>query len=542
MKKLRAHWFKHEDAGAISLLFLLLFPLIVFVGGIATDIAQLNTQKRHIQGQADMAAQSGARYLGDAAEVRRVVRAVALANERFPTVAIADSDIEFGVFTAENVFKTDGIDQSTGVGADAIRVTVRSDFEPMLLAPFINLDQSRVVRRAVGQQSALVAFTLRNRLLSLDTRRSILDPLVGQILQVDTNLLDYDGLLNTRVGLQELLGLASLGANISALTFAELLNVAVGAPDVVSTISSGLPTGAMARAGDLQLGQILNLSPRLAEADLGSLVPDLSINAFDLLTTLARLRLSQGDPLSVATGLNLSPLAAVVLQLTVIDPGKSVIGFIKDTPPLTAHVAQIDARLSADVASLVRLDLDLKGATAAATLLTLNCNASEPADTLATFSVETSAASLGLTASLLDSRPDTSTKAGIPVTIAGSTQTVSVTLGQYQNREPVPVQSVIQVSSLTASLSSILSNLRSDLEAERSRCGGLLGFLVCPLISLVSNLLSILANLINSLTSLIANTLLIDNVVQALLDLLGVRLAQAEIFLDDYKCGSRLAQ
>ena len=57
-------------------------------------------------------------------EVRRVVREVSLANERFPpTAIIEDGDIEFGVFTSENVFSTAGIDQASGVGADAIRVT-----------------------------------------------------------------------------------------------------------------------------------------------------------------------------------------------------------------------------------------------------------------------------------------------------------------------------------------------------------------------------------------------------------------------------------
>ena len=154
----------------------------------------------------------------------------------------------------------------------------------------------------------------------------------------------------------------------------------------------------------------------------------------------------------------------------------------------------------------------------------------------------TSAAGLGLTATLLDERPATSSRTGAPVAIAGSTQTVSVTLGQYQSGEPIPVPNVIQVSSLTNSLTNVLSALRGDLEAERSQCSGLLGILLCPLLNLVSNLLSVLSNLISSLTSLIANALLLDGIVQAVLDILGIELAQAEIILDDYKCGSRLVQ
>jgi uncharacterized membrane protein len=533
--------FWRGETGAISLLLLLLFPLIVFVGGIATDISQLNVQKRHLQGQADMAAQSGARYLGDAAEVRRVVREVSLANERFPTAIIEDGDIEFGVFTSENVFSTAGIDQASGVGADAIRVTVRSEFNPLLLAPFIDLDEAMIVRRAVGQQNALVAFTLRNRLLSLDTSRSILDPLVGEILQVNTSLIDYNGLLNTDVSLNELLSIASLEAGVDALTYDELLDVTVGLPSVVALISDALPSDTLA-SGSIQIGQIIDLSPRLANVNLGALVPDLSVNAFELLTAIAQLRLSQGQPLTVGAGLNLSPLAGVNLELSVIDPGESVLGFVRDEPPLMASVAQIDASLKADVANLLRLNLALQGASAEATLLSLNCNATEASDILATFRVVTSAAGLGLTATLLDERPATSSRTGAPVAIAGSTQTVSVTLGQYQSGEPIPVPNVIQVSSLTNSLTNVLSALRGDLEAERSQCSGFLGVLLCPLLNLVGNLLSILSDLISSLTSLIANALLLDGIVQAVLDILGIELAQAEIILDDYKCGSRLVQ
>jgi uncharacterized membrane protein len=533
--------FWRGETGAISLLLLLLFPLIVFVGGIATDISQLNVQKRHLQGQADMAAQSGARYLGDAAEVRRVVREVSLANERFPTAIIEDGDIEFGVFTSENVFSTAGIDQASGVGADAIRVTVRSEFNPLLLAPFIDLDEAMIVRRAVGQQNALVAFTLRNRLLSLDTSRSILDPLVGEILQVNTSLIDYNGLLNTDASLNELLSIASLEAGVGALTYDELLDVTVGLPSVVALISDALPSDTLA-SGSIQIGQIIDLSPRLANVNLGALVPDLSVNAFELLTAIAQLRLSQGQPLTVGAGLNLSPLAGVNLELSVIDPGESVLGFVRDEPPLMASVAQIDASLKADVANLLRLNLALQGASAEATLLSLNCNATEASDILATFRVVTSAAGLGLTATLLDERPATSSRTGAPVAIAGSTQTVSVTLGQYQSGEPIPVPNVIQVSSLTNSLTNVLSALRGDLEAERSQCSGFLGVLLCPLLNLVGNLLSILSDLISSLTSLIANALLLDGIVQAVLDILGIELAQAEIILDDYKCGSRLVQ
>lgn len=524
------------------MLLLLLFPLIVFIGGIATDIVQLNAQKKHIQGQADMAAQSGARYIGDANEVRRVVRAVSTANGRFPTAPIEDNDVEFGVFTVENAFRTEGIDQVTGEGADAIRVTVRSDYEPMLLAPFINLDQSTIVRQAVGQQNALVAFTLRNRLLSLNSQRSILDPLFGQILQVDTNLLDYDGLLNTRISLQELIGIVDVEANLSAMTYEEVLAASVDTANIISLISDALPLNAVAQIGNIQIGDIIDISPRLANLTVNSLLPDLSINAFDLLTTIARLQLAQGQPLSVSTGLTVSPLANVALQLEVIDSGRSVIGFVRDVPPLSASVAQIDTFLSADVANLVQLVLELQGASATATLLTLNCNATAPTDTLATFSVTTSAASLGLTATLLDTRPETSARSGLPISIAGSTQTISVTLDQYQNNQPVHILNEIQSSSITDSVSNILDNLRNDLQAESDRCDGFLGFLVCPLLNLVGNLLNVISNLISSLTNLIANTLFLDSVVQSILDILGIQVAQAEIILDDFKCGSRLVQ
>ncbi|MDZ4394369.1 hypothetical protein, partial [Cypionkella sp.] len=76
--------------------------------------------------------------------------------------------------------------------------------------------------------------------------------------------------------------------------------------------------------------------------------------------------------------------------------------------------------------------------------------------------------------------------------------------------------------------------------AERPNCGPL--GLGCLVGSLLGNLLALVNGVVSSLTSLLASTLQLDGIVQALLDLLGIQVAQADLILDDYLCGSNLVQ
>ncbi|NGM45974.1 hypothetical protein G5B31_10515 [Rhodobacter sp. SGA-6-6] len=536
----RLEHFLRDTAGAISTLVVMLFPLLLVIGGLATDVSLLNAQKRYVQSQADLAAQSAARYLPDAAKARDVARGVVARNTRYGAIALADADIEIGSYDAETgAFRKDQ-------GASAVRVVVPSPFDPILLASILPDKDLTIRRSAVGTQQATVVFTLRNRLLGLDTRRSVLDGVLGPLgLGLTTNVLGYEGLANTRVKVDELLGLATLGLATEALTFDDVLDLPIAIPRLLGGLvglgklpPAAVPTGAGV-GPTVTLDEILAMSPGLARLKVGDVLPDLSLNALDLLTAFAGLAAQPAQRIGVTTGLDLGPLANVTLDLGLIRPPVTAIGLIGDQPPPQAKVAQTDVSLRANALNLIRVTLGLQLAEATATALSLNCGAAAASDTLASFQVSTAPATLALRVRLLQLVNGTAIERdAAPVPVAGVERQVDIRLDQF--RQPVAIANPISVSGVTGSLSNVLSSLRSDVNSHRPDCGPL--GLGCLVGSLLGNLLNLVNGLVNSLTGLIANTLQLDNIAQNLLDALGIRVAQADLILDDYSCQARLVQ
>ncbi|WP_164738299.1 pilus assembly protein TadG-related protein [Frigidibacter oleivorans] len=532
----------NEERGAISILMVILFPTMLLVGGLATDITLMNAQKRYVQSQADLAAQSAAFHLPDLVTARDVAAEVVLSNPSYGDVALARTDVLFGRYDYDGGFVASP-DQDDPAGVTAVRVSVPSPFDPLLLAPLLAGEDLTIRRSAVGLQRQTVVFTLRNRLLGLDTRESILDAVFGDMLGVTVNVLDYEGLAHARVLADDLLGLATLGLAAEVLTFDDVLDLPVAIPSLLGGLVElgALPAAAVTPAvtgGTVTLDEILALSPGLARLTVGDVLPDVSVNVFDLLSAMAGLASDPTDRVDVDLGVSVPPLADVELSLGIVRPPVTAIAVIGETPPAEAEVTQLDVAVSADITPLIGLDLTLAGAAARAQALTLNCAAEDASDTLATFRVETAPAEIGLSVRLLSLiRGDDMDQTGDPIPVAGVVQQVAVTLGQVG--QAIPADNPILLSSVTSSLGTLLADLREDVEAERPNCGPL--GLGCLVGSLLGSILGIVNGVVGSVTALLTG-LALDPIVQALLDLLGVDVAQAELILDDYACGATLVQ
>ncbi|MDZ4394201.1 pilus assembly protein TadG-related protein, partial [Cypionkella sp.] len=466
---IRAKAFRRQTNGSISAFFAIIFPVLLLIGGLATDVTLLNAQKRYVQSQADLAAQSAARYLPDVTKTRSVARAVVSANAGYGNITIADTDILFGSYTNAGGFIA-AANQNNPTGATAVKVTVPSPFQPLLLAPILSDENMTIRRSAVGQQQSVIVFTLRNRLLSVNTRRSTLDAVLGPLgLGLTANALSYEGLANTRVKVDDLLGLATIGLATDTLTFDDVLNLPVTMPSLLGGLVGlgGLPPSAVPGSGvasdTVTLGEILAMSPTLLDLKVGDVLPDVSLNAFDLLMAFAGLASGPTERLSVTTGLDLSPLASVALQLGLIRPPVTAMGVIGDAVPVSAHVAQVEASLSANIVSgLARVNLDLALGDARATALSVNCMAINPSDTLAVFEVATAPATIGLDLQLLQLvNGKVKTADGNPIAVAGATYPAfAIRLDQF--RQPVPVNNPISLTTVRNSLSSVLTSLKES--------------------------------------------------------------------------------
>ncbi len=554
--KARLFEFWRDTSGAIAVFIIVLFPLFLLIGGLATDVTLLNGQKRHVQSQADLAAQSAARYLPDRARAEQIARQVVAANPgSYAPVAGADAVVLFGDYSRETGFRSEA-EGATSVSA--IEVTVPSRFHPMLLSPVLSDDNLIVRRSAVGQQRGMVVFTLRNRLLSVDTSESILDAVLGPLgLGIEADVLGYQGLATARVGIDDLLGLVSTDVGLDVLSFGDVLNLPIGTLELLQGLVSlgGLPDIAInpsqVNNDTLSLGQIVGASPTLLQATVGDILPDLSVNVFDLLMVMAGLAADPDERVNVNLGVDLSPLANVSVSLGLIRAPVIAMGYVGDVPPPTARVSQVSLLVSANVlssgtTSLLSLRLNVQIASAEAWPLSLNCGASAPADTLAVFRAETAPAELAIRLGVLSNGATVGDPMDLDtISVAGGTKDVAIPLNMF--RKPVPVPNPLTLSGTVASLGNLLDDLSDSLMTETTQCSwGLLGVLLCSIVqvvnTVVATVLDVLATVLDGLAALLGELTFLDTLLQTLLDLLGIGVAQADLILDDYSCGSALVQ
>ncbi|MCL4068815.1 pilus assembly protein TadG-related protein [Pseudomonas sp. GX19020] len=547
------HRFASDTSGALSILLVVLLPLILLVGGVATDIAQLNAQKRYVQSQADLAALTSSKYLPNKAAVRENARQTVTSNDRYGSISLSDSSFEFGYIASDTgKFVRDEL----AARPSAVKVIVPSKFNPILLGPVLDEKNIIIRRAAVGAKRGLVVFSLRNRLLSVDTNRSLLGPALSKIgLQLNGEVLGPNGLASAGVRLDELLGgLINSGVGLDALTFDNLLNAQVNKVHLLARLLALSNVGNIALnptpvgSGNTTFADILNISPKLLGVKAGKILHDVRINAFDMAMAFVGLWPPSGTLIESSVNLNLGRLANVNVGLYLGDPPKIAIGHVDDFPPLSARMAQIGATVKAAVlnigeANLLDVTLNLSAATAEATIVSLNCAATDDSDLMALFDVNTSVLNLSLTVGLLDTRanipPDTK-----KISLGGKPVQVRVLKGQVGKAVPVKTRNM-NVTGLISDTADYLRATRDDLREQVRTCRGLLVALLCAIVNTVNvvlgALLGVLAALADSIARLLQN-LGVDEFIQLLLDILGIGVAQADLVLHSVSCDSYLAQ
>jgi len=537
--------FVRSEDGSITLLWLILIPAILLVGGFATDISLINAQKRYVQSQADLAAQSAVRKLPNLLNARATAQRVVSANNKYGDISLGSGDVLFGAFDSTSGHFVAALDQADPVGVSAVKVIVPSGYSPYLLAPVMTGRAYTITRSGVAAQRGAISFTLRNRLLGVDTSEAILDPVLGQFLGLGATaeVIGYQGLATSSVKVNQLLGLLNARAGVNALTYDDILKAHIAIDTLIGGLKDlgGLPEGVSSSSGSsISLGSLLAVSPKAMQVEIGQVLPDLKLNAFDLLMAMVSVNGSKNGTalVDVPVALSLPSLAAVKLGLSVIEPAVTAVGFIDDVPHVQAKLSQMKVSLSTVVAGILRLGLDVQGAGATATGLTLNCGASEDSDTLATFDVKTEALNLTLTASLLDLINGKTIEDSTPISILGDEQTVLIRKDQLG--EAVPISNDLHLSTVTSALSGLLTQLRDSTDSEKPDCG-LLG-LRCLVGSLLRTVFDLVTSIVNDLNNILANLGVLDGIVNGLLDALGISVAQADLILNDYSCSGYLVQ
>ncbi|WP_370301201.1 hypothetical protein [Pseudooceanicola sp.] len=362
-RALRA-WYR-ETTAAISVGFMILLPGLLMIAGVAIDFSVLNAQRKFIQSQADMAALSGIRNLHTVGTVHASATETLMSEVFFDMRSPLRDEIQVGILSETHDFVASA-DQSTLENVSAVKVIAAAPAAMPILSKMVGGPNATIRRKAIAVAVPRVSFGLSNCLASLDLLNGLVAPMLG--LQADALCSGH----GVRIHTFELLGrLALRGALVSpGRTYAEILDAEFTMSDVLT--EALVPEGFTVLTGPLsnqpvRLGDFIYLSEDLSKAEVGSPVPPLELNAADIVFGSAEVLGTRIVDLELTADLGI--LANVPVKLQISEPRQIVIGARPGDEDAVARTSQIRLSIEgAQVAGLLDLSLNLGVANATATL------------------------------------------------------------------------------------------------------------------------------------------------------------------------------
>lgn len=565
--------FYRDCRGSMTVLFVILIPAILLIGGIATDVTMLNSQKRHLQRQVDLAAMAGAQQLPSAAGYTRLAERTFEANgncDRTQTTTACSGDRLLRTLPYRE--GANGWEPApTPAAATALYVEGETRFRPLLLGAFFKDEDLRIRRSGIARRvyvsEPMATFTLRNRLLRVNTGNSLLGELLQPLgLALTADILGSSGLASARVKLNDLLGLASASVGAEVLGFDALLNVPIKVQDLLGLILyqqaypggpkhllSGISWGGLSAEGasgsgidgTVTLKELIQMPGDLLHLQAGDILPNLEVGVLDLLGLVAQLKRQDNQRIGVNADVKLISDRLLALKLNLGLIRSHVTGMMpvgSEAPPqLTLRQTEVFADLK--LLSLLQLQLKLNVAGAYASLTGLNCEAPAGSDDVfATFRVRTEPLSLGLALNLFYTysaeragTPDMSMPMALPLLASSKSQTLTFTRREYDTgQRSKTFMSPIEIASIGNQLKAVLDRLTQQAEDNRDYC------LRRPLSCTLDLLTSAITITLAAVTTPLLQALQIDTVVNKLLAVLGIEIASAEITLVDVHCNNQV--
>jgi uncharacterized membrane protein len=556
---------KNERGGAALLFAAGIFVLFGF-GAMAVDVGSFFYEKRRQQTANDLAALAAA---ADLPRAKAAAQATAGSNG-YPADTVLT--VQTGIYNADATIPVNNrFTPSTGTTANAVKVEMRGVTQ-MLLGRVLAASPSSTAQAnttlaslssgdvpigssAIAVQDAQAAFAVGSRLAQLDG--GLLNSLLGSLLgsSVSLSVMDYNGLAQARIDLFTFSKYLAVRANLSAVTYDDVLKANVKLGDVLYaaqqaardnstssvTANNALSQLATATANSTQrvdLTKLISFGPagQTALSLPGPITA--SLTALDLVSAVAQI--SNGTR-QIDTGLsiNIPGLASVTLKLAIGERPVGTTLVSVGRAGATVHTAQTRLLLMINLvgsgqASLVNLPLYLELASATARLSSVQCNAGD---------VTSSRVTLGVTPAVVDawigqvSMTDFnnfSTSPNPPAAVVLNLGLLKVTLRAHAtmtNLAETPVSftypEILRGDKHTTStqdfIASLLSRLFGDLEIRLDPLGLDLGGV---------------GNLVGGVVAAAATP--IDQLLTGVLGTLGIGLGQADSWVTGVRCGGSL--
>lgn len=380
--------FRHDKRGSVLIMGAGLMIITIGLAAFAVDLGYVYVKSRELQGTADLAAMSAAANLGTASNA---AQAVVLANSRGDAIAVTTQtgfyDARVSQIPAARFKVTPVAD------ANAARVTLSQD-AGLFFGRMLGQNTAHITRTATASSVKLAAFSIGTRLASVNggVANAILSGLTGS--RVNLSVMDYNNLAGAKIDLLEYVQALHTHANLTAATFDQSLASDITVGDALNLLVDQADSSAKAPLKVLASSSIKSTKIKLSDlVDIGAYGEqdriaggaDAAINIDSLTMAKAILALAnQNRQVQLDLGAQAPGLAGLKAYMAIGErPNHSAWLTVTRTGEPIIRTAQ--ARLYLDVSlvpgltgvSLVHVPLYLELASAQGKLSGISCNANK---------------------------------------------------------------------------------------------------------------------------------------------------------------------
>ncbi len=378
---------RRRDRGAVFVLAIPALAICIAAAALAVDIGRIAVDKRSDQKVADMAALDAARAVGlvlgttNQAGYNAAAQTAAVASVARNEFVVGEDGRTVTAVVGTINSQTN---QFVPGGSEAVQVTATSHIENAFLPGGRDLTARAVA--LIG--SPIGAFSVGSTLASLDTSKSLLDPMLQGMLGTGASFaaVSYQGIAGSNVTLgalqTELLGLGYdvgtaddlLTTEIEVADFyrATANALTVEGKNVAAAEVNDMPLASISSSLTVRLGELLNVASPSDSAMLAA-----AVNAYQLVTGAAQVANGANFISVPLAGITFPGLAGVALSAYVIEPAKTAVGPVGTT----AENAQVRLKLNVSVAlgvllPVAHVELTYTTAEAEAALSSIVCGGS----------------------------------------------------------------------------------------------------------------------------------------------------------------------
>ena len=403
--------FVRARGGNFATLTALIFPVMLLGAGLTLNSGALFLQKRSLQSVTDLAALTAAANMTKATEAA----VLTFGDNGIEDLTVLDSATESlkgrttnGLKVVLGRYTTDPskprAERFVGGAIPANAVKVSAVTKGHIYFPTPVLENSMIATSAIASIAPEASFSIGSRLGDVETHTSIFNGVLGGLLGTKLSLTasDYKALLDTNVDALAFMDALASELNLTAGTYRQVLDTSTSVGTILKAaaivpgldaktktafarIISALPT----RPRTVALSKLIELD-KAATQTVGtprvenSKVIPTTLGLLDLINATAALS-NGANQVAVTSGLDLSPLANVQLELAIGEPPQGTAYLTMGRTGQVVYTAQTRLKLSARIGTVdigtsflpklvaVNLPIYLDLASARAELTSLSC-------------------------------------------------------------------------------------------------------------------------------------------------------------------------